>query len=59
MGKREREEDLHSEHVLVCRELASTLECWSILTEDIKIAGNSFYCSLNTDGNDSFGEVLL
>lgn len=58
MGKREREEDLHSAHVLECRELASTLECWNILTEDIHIARNSVYCSLNIVGNESVGEVL-
>lgn len=59
MGKTEKEEDLHSDHVLVCRELASTLGCWSISTEDINMARNSVYCSLNTDGNESFGKGLL
>lgn len=59
MGKREREEHLYFNHVLVCRELASTLECWSILTEAINIARSSVYCSLNTDGNESFWEALL
>lgn len=59
MGKRESEEDLHSVHVLMCRELASTLECWNILAEDINIARNGVYCSSNTVGNESFGQALV
>lgn len=58
MGKREKEEDLNSDHVLVCRGLDSTLECWNILTENINFARNNVYCSLNTVGNESFGEAL-
>lgn len=59
MRKRKEEEYFHSEYVLLCRELTSVLECWSILTEDINIARNGVYCSLNTDGNESFGEAPL
>lgn len=54
----ERKEDLYSNHVLVCRKFALILE-WSILTEDINSARSSFYCSLNTDGNEYFWKALL
>lgn len=45
--------------ILVCRELALILQCWSILTEDVNIARNRVYWSLSTDGKESFGDCNL
>lgn len=45
--------------ILVCRELALILQCWSILTEDVNIARNRGYWSLSTDGKESFGDCNL